>query len=60
MTNNFVFLKNSFLFSAAGFGTDTTAGAAITAAQFSVGKIASDARQMFIYNNISIAIPFDS
>ena len=60
MTKKFVFMKNSFLF-CAGFGADMTASAAITAAQFSVGKIASDAWQQFIYNNISsIVIPFDS
>jgi Ca2+-binding RTX toxin-like protein len=60
MTNNFVFLKNYFLFSAAGFGADMTAGAAISAAQFSVGKIASDARQQFIYNNISSTLFFEA
>ena len=51
-------MKNQFLFGG-GFGADMTASAAITAAQFSVGKIASDAWQQFICNNINIVIPFD-
>lgn len=60
MTKNFVFLKNSFLFFAAGFGAGLTAGAAITAEQFSVGTIASDARQRFIYDNISSTLLFEA
>lgn len=45
--------------SAAGFPSDLTVGAAITAEQFSVGT-ATDARQRFIYDNSSGALFFDS